>query len=97
MGSAARAHAADVAGVNLEITVEDDGPELAEGHRETVFCRGTRLDEQRPGSGLGLAIARDLAEIYGGRIELGRSVWGGLVARLSFPQVEQAFRSRADL
>ena len=79
----------------LELTVEDDGSGLDAGQREAVFARGARLDQRMPGSGLGLAIARDLAEIYGGRIELGHSRWGGLRAGLQLPGTELAFRSRS--
>ena len=40
-----------------------------------------------PGSGLGLAIVRDLAELYGGSIELAESAAGGLSARLRVPSL----------
>ena len=49
--------------------------------RDAVLQRGVRADEAAPGSGLGLAIVRDLAELYGGSIALGRSRLGGLNAR----------------
>jgi signal transduction histidine kinase len=50
-----------------------------------VLERGVRADEQVEGTGLGLAIVRDLAEIYGGSIELSRAPLGGLRARLQLP------------
>ena len=54
--------------------------------REAVLQRGVRADEAAPGSGLGLAIVRDLAEVYGGTIELGSSPLGGVRARLTLPR-----------
>ena len=52
-----------------------------------MLQRGVRADEAAPGSGLGLAIVRDLAELYGGSIALGRAPVGGLRAELRLPGV----------
>ncbi len=76
--------------VLIEVTVEDDGPGLAEEYFEEAFRPFHRLDESRnqdrPGVGLGLAIARDVARSHGGDIVLSRSaVLGGLKARLWLP------------
>ena len=49
----------------IGITVEDDGPGVAEDQLDNLGLRGVRLDEQKQGSGLGLAIARDIAEEIG--------------------------------
>jgi signal transduction histidine kinase len=65
--------------------IDDDGPGLAAGQREEALRRGRRLDENKPGSGLGLSIAADLAEAYGGRLDLGDSPLGGLRAILILP------------
>jgi signal transduction histidine kinase len=67
------------------ITVEDDGPGLPAEAREMVFQIGQRLDERVPGSGLGLPIVRDLAQLYGGAVELEDSSIGGLKAALRLP------------
>ena len=69
----------------LRATIDDDGPGLAPERRAEALRRGRRLDESKPGSGLGLAIAKDLAEAYGGRLELADSPLGGLRAILLLP------------
>lgn len=69
----------------LIVAVEDDGPGVAEQDYDAVAGRGIRLDEAPPGSGFGLAIVRDLAELYGGSLVLGRSRLGGLSAQLTLP------------
>ncbi|THF65081.1 sensor histidine kinase [Pseudothauera rhizosphaerae] len=72
-------------GDHWRITIDDDGPGLPEAAREAVFDRGVRADERTPGSGLGLSIVRELAQLYGGRIELQASPAGGLRAVLVLP------------
>lgn len=72
-------------GDRVSVAVEDDGPGLDLSRRAAVLQRGVRADEAVPGSGLGLAIVRDLAELYGGSIELESSTLGGLRARLELP------------
>ncbi len=59
----------------LLLTVEDDGPGIAEPER--LVGRGVRGDEQVPGHGIGLAIVRDIALAYGGELRIGRSELGG--------------------
>ena len=69
------------------IWVEDDGTGIPESERVRIFDRGARLDTGKPGTGLGLAIVRDVAEIYGGSVELGASEdLGGLLVRLQLPR-----------
>jgi signal transduction histidine kinase len=72
----------------IVITVDDDGPGIPGGMRQSVMQRGVRADEASPGSGLGLAIVRDLAELYGGCIALEESTLGGLRARLELPPAQ---------
>lgn len=73
-----------VGGGRVSIAVRDDGPGLPADALADVTARGVRLDERKPGSGLGLAIVQDIAEGYGGRLQL-ESTPGGLVARLELP------------
>jgi signal transduction histidine kinase len=71
-----------------EIWVEDDGTGIPEEERTRIFDRGARLDTGKPGTGLGLAIVRDVAEIYGGSVELAESEdLGGLLVKLRLPRV----------
>ena len=73
----------------LRLTVDDDGPGIAEAMRDDVFKPFMRLDEARnlddAGTGLGLAIARDIALGHGGDITLDTSPMGGLRAVVSLP------------
>ncbi|NCP18278.1 MAG: sensor histidine kinase [Erythrobacter sp.] len=67
--------------------IEDDGMGIPEEKRVEIFDRGARLDTGKPGTGLGLAIVRDVAEIYGGTVDLAESEdLGGLLVRLSLPR-----------
>ncbi len=69
------------AGPVVELTVDDDGPGVAEEDRERVFERFVRLDEARArdagGSGLGLAIVREIVAAHGGSVAAGSSSLGG--------------------
>jgi signal transduction histidine kinase len=69
----------------LYLDIDDDGPGVAVAQRSLVLKRGRCADEDAPGSGLGLAIVEDLAELYGGRLELLDGSIGGLRARLTLP------------
>jgi signal transduction histidine kinase len=72
-------------GANLLIKVEDDGAGLTEDEAKKVLRRGVRLDEKTPGSGLGLDIVKELVDVYGGSLQLKRSVLGGLLCELRLP------------
>jgi signal transduction histidine kinase len=72
-----------------EIWVEDDGTGIPEEEYRRIFDRGARLDTGKPGTGLGLAIVRDVAEIYGGAVELDESDdLGGLLVKLKLPRAK---------
>ena len=69
----------------LALIIEDDGPGIAEAELKTITRRGRKLDEATPGHGQGLGIVKDIAELYGGALKLGRSELGGLKAELDLP------------
>ena len=47
--------------------------------------RGTRLDESTPGHGIGLAVVKEIAESYGGTLEIGQSELGGAEFIVTIP------------
>jgi signal transduction histidine kinase len=71
----------------LAIMIDDDGPGIPEEKRAQALKRGQRLDETKPGSGLGLNIVSETADMYGGKLELMMSPFGGLRAVLQLPAI----------
>lgn len=69
----------------VTLIIEDDGPGIADEKLPCVLRAGERLDEAAPGFGFGLTIAREMAELYGGSLDLGRSAMGGLKVALTLP------------
>jgi two-component system sensor histidine kinase MprB len=69
------------------LTVEDDGPGIAEADREHVFERFYRADESRsmPGSGLGLSIVRQVTERHSGTVRVDESDSGGTRMVMQLP------------
>ena len=57
----------------LSITVEDDGPGIADDRIAHVLQRGVRGDERVQGHGIGLAIVQDIIKAYRGELHVGRS------------------------
>lgn len=74
----------------LLVAVADDGPGLDDAQKQRVMERGERLDESKPGSGLGLGIVKEIASLYGGKLELGRAEPGGLSVELDLPAADRA-------
>lgn len=69
------------------LTVDDEGPGIAEADLPLVFDRFFRSTESRAmsGSGLGLSIVRQIAERHAGQVTAGRSPAGGARLTLSLP------------
>ena len=67
------------------VCIADDGPGVPATELDQIVERGRRLDEAKPGTGLGLAIVRDILELYGGQLELGRADLGGLTVTIAVP------------
>jgi two-component system sensor histidine kinase PhoQ len=67
------------------MVVADDGPGIPEDAAGILLQRGTRLDESTPGHGIGLAVVKELAESYGGQLDIGQSALGGAEFRVTIP------------
>jgi two-component system sensor histidine kinase KdpD len=67
----------------VEIAVDDSGPGVPEGSRDSIF---SMFSSGTGGAGVGLAIARSFVEAHGGTITAGASPSGGarFVMRLPF-------------
>ena len=74
---------------HIVISVEDDGPGIAEDQYEEVFRPFYRVDTSRNvetgGVGLGLPIAMDIVHAHGGEIWLEKSAHGGLRVVIRVP------------
>jgi two-component system sensor histidine kinase PhoQ len=57
----------------LSLSVEDDGPGIAEDKIERVLQRGVRGDERVQGHGIGLSIVQDIVHAYNGELVVDRS------------------------
>ncbi len=57
----------------LRLSVEDDGPGIAEDKIEKVLQRGVRGDERVQGHGIGLSIVQDIVHAYQGDLVVDRS------------------------
>jgi signal transduction histidine kinase len=85
IGVTAKRHDAEV-----EMTVSDDGPGMAEDQLEHIFERFTRgdagLTQHVGGTGLGLAISKSLVELHGGTIEASSSPGRGSTFCVRLPR-----------
>ena len=74
---------------SLIITVDDDGPGIAESEYENVFKPFYKIDKSRSETkssvGLGLAISSDVIKSHGGDIKFDKSNLGGLKVIISLP------------
>ena len=57
----------------LVITVDDDGPGIAEDRIAYVLQRGVRGDERVQGHGIGMSIVQDIIKSYRGQVHVTRS------------------------
>jgi len=80
-------------GARMVLSVDDDGPGIAEARRELARLPFRRMEDANGTdggrAGLGLAIVDKSAEMLGGDFALGVSDMGGLSARIAFPHGSQ--------
>ena len=74
----------------IQINIDDDGPGIADEHKEKVFRPFYRVDKSRSlkdnGVGLGLSIVEDIVNSHGGTVKLLNNPKSkGLRVSLSFP------------
>jgi signal transduction histidine kinase len=73
----------------VRLTVEDDGPGIAEKDRIRIFDPFVRLDSSRNrefgGYGLGLAIVRQIARRHHGQVTVNQSFSGGAAFEMVWP------------
>lgn len=84
----------DVAGTNLTIDVEDDGPGISDARKQEMlepFVRGddARTMDESTGFGLGLSIAHAIALAHGGDLSLHDREPHGLIVRMQLPVWQQ--------
>jgi two-component system osmolarity sensor histidine kinase EnvZ len=72
---------------DITLRVEDDGPGIPAKDRVRALQPFERLERARTtaGTGLGLAIVQDIVRRHGGRLTLGDSDLGGLLAEIRLP------------
>ena len=69
----------------IELTVEDEGPGIAEEDAARVVRAFARGSSRTRGTGLGLALVEHVARVHGGELSLGRAASGGLRAMVQVP------------
>jgi len=72
-----------VAGPDVILQIDDDGPGIEPALRQEVLNRGTRADIVQPGQGIGLAMVQELVNAYDGTLGIDSSPLGGARIRLS--------------
>jgi signal transduction histidine kinase len=76
-------------GDDVVLTIDDDGPGIAESERERVLRRFVRLDEARSrddgGSGLGLSIVDEVVRAHCGSVSISQSPLGGARVEVRLP------------
>ncbi|MEO5349712.1 MAG: ATP-binding protein [Magnetococcus sp. YQC-3] len=59
--------------VDMQLTIEDDGPGCPPAHYAQILERGGRADPVIPGHGIGLTVVNDIVTAYNGRMLFGHS------------------------
>jgi two-component system, OmpR family, sensor histidine kinase BasS len=67
------------------VCVLDQGPGIAEAHRQSITEPFRRLDQRYGGSGLGLSIVQRIVQLHHGELTLENGTAGGLIASCWLP------------
>jgi two-component system sensor histidine kinase PhoQ len=67
------------------LCVEDDGEGVPADMVRYVLQRGRRADTDIAGHGIGLSIVNDIAQVYGGTLDIGSSELGGAAVNVWLP------------
>ena len=73
---------ANLAGNQLQIIVNDDGPGIAQDRINELLKRGVRADQTIAGHGIGLSIVKNIVEAYHGSLKIEKSQLGGAEVRV---------------
>ena len=79
-----------------EITIEDDGPGIADDVKQTILTRGARADSATPGQGIGLSVTVDILGSYGGKLDIMTSELGGAQFTIHIPDRKDDSDTRQD-
>lgn len=82
------------AGAGWELSVEDDGPGLAEAHWERVRKPFSARDGQRHGASLGLSIVAEVMRAHRGELRFGRGAPQRFSVTLRFPAAADSAAQR---
>ncbi len=69
----------------LQVTIADDGPGIADNMKQNILSRGARADTSVQGQGIGLSIVVDILSSYRGELDIADSALGGAEFRLRIP------------
>ena len=90
--------ACEMAGGNIQFSVHDDGPGMAQDVLDTVFRRFEPRANggRRRGAGLGLSIVKSFVELHGGNVRIDSARDQGTTVVCQFPMVPARARAAAE-